>query len=262
MSKGKLERSLYPSVVCHFTRRSNVLISILESMFFKVSYAKEEIIGTDASRTFGIPMVSFCDIRLSQLNEHITKYGKYGIALNKKWAISKGLNPVSYISKDCSMFDRLDNRLRELRDFMKHLKSEGSLEEYKIALEQYNDFINTMRYMKNYEGDLVRTKKPLIENYRFANEHEWRYIPDIDSDIIPIRKVIPNTNWKTEANNSISKEAVSQLNFSLDDVKYIFIKDEIMSHKIVKKLQSIFDEKKFALIMPKLLITTQVFDDF
>lgn len=88
------------------------------------------------------------------------------------------------------------------------------------------------------------------------------YIPDIDADIIPIRKVIPNTNWKTEANNSISKEKVSQLNFSLDDVKCIFIKDEIMSHKIIKKLQSIFNEKEFALIMPKLLITTQVFDDF
>ncbi|WP_407263745.1 abortive infection system antitoxin AbiGi family protein, partial [Klebsiella quasipneumoniae] len=190
MSKSKLERSLYPSVVCHFTRRSSVLISILQSMFFKVSYAKEEIIGTDASRTFGIPMVSFCDIRLSQLNEHITKYGRYGIALNKGWAISNGLNPVSYISKDCSMFGRLDARLRELRSSMKHIKSEGAFEEYKMALEQYNDFINTMRYMKNYEGNLIRNKKPLIKNYRFANEHEWRYIPDVDSDIIPIKKIV------------------------------------------------------------------------
>lgn len=262
MSKGKLERSLFPSVVCHFTRRSNVLINILVSRFFKVSYAKEEIIGTDATRTFGIPMVSFCDIRLSQLNEHITKYGKYGIALSKDWAISKGLNPVSYISKNCSLFDRLDMRLREFRNSMMHLKSDGSYHEYKMELERYNDFINTMRYMKNYEGDLIRNNKPLIKNYRFANEHEWRYIPSIESDIIPIRKVLSNTNWKTEANNSIVQNTASQLNFSLDDVRYIFIKDDVMSHKIIKKLQSILNEKDFALVMTKVLITTQVIDDF
>lgn len=262
MSKSKLERSLYPSVVCHFTRRSSVLISILQSMFFKVSYAKEEIIGTDASRTFGIPMVSFCDIRLSQLNEHITKYGRYGIALNKGWAISNGLNPVSYISKDCSMFGRLDARLRELRSSMKHIKSEGAFEEYKMALEQYNDFINTMRYMKNYEGNLIRNKKPLIKNYRFANEHEWRYIPDVDSDIIPIKKIVTGTNWKAEANKLIAQKTCSQLNFSLDDVRYVFIKDDAMSQKIIKKLQTILNEKDFSLIMTKTLITNQVMDDF
>lgn len=262
MSKGKLERSLFPSVVCHFTKRSNVLIKILESMFFQVSYAKEEIIGIDTTRTFGIPMVSFCDIRLSQLSEHITKYGQYGIALNKSWAVSRGLNPVSYINKDCSMFNRLDTRLRALRDSMIHLKLEGTIGEYKETLEQYNDFINTIRYMKNYEGDLIRNKKPPIKDYRFANEHEWRYIPNIESDIVPIRKVVPNTNWKSEANKSIIQKDDSRLSFSLDDIKYIFIKDEVMSSKIIKKLRLVLNEKDFDLVMTKILLTSQIIDDF
>lgn len=262
MSKRKLERSLYPSVVCHFTKRSNLLINILQDMYFKTAYTKEVIIGSDASRTFGIPMVSFCDIRLSQLNEHITKYGEYGIALNKDWAVEQGLNPVSYISKNCSMFNRLDARLRDIRRSMTHLKSEGSITEYRDTLEEYNDFINTMRYMKNYEGDLTRSNKQPIKNYRFANEHEWRYIPDINSDFPPIRKTTTNKNWKAEANNSMSGKPGSELYFSMSDIRYIFIKDDTMSSKVIKRLQSRLDENSFSLIISKILITNQVIDDF
>ncbi|MBK9465826.1 MAG: hypothetical protein IPN56_13800 [Chitinophagaceae bacterium] len=45
-------------------------------------------------------MVSFSDLRLSELKDNIGTYGKFGIGMTKEWAINKGLNPVMYASKE------------------------------------------------------------------------------------------------------------------------------------------------------------------
>ena len=83
---------LYPEILFHFTTKES-LYEILNSTF-KVSYAREKIIGPKLKREFGVPMVSFCDLRLSELKAHINKYGNYGIGLTKEWANRNGLNPV------------------------------------------------------------------------------------------------------------------------------------------------------------------------
>lgn len=47
-------------------------------------------------------MVSFCDLRLSELKDHMSKYGSYGIGMSKSWANQEGLNPVFYVNKHCT----------------------------------------------------------------------------------------------------------------------------------------------------------------
>ena len=44
------------------------------------------------------PMVCFCDIPLSRVNEHVSFYGEYGLGLTKDWAVRNGITPVQYIS--------------------------------------------------------------------------------------------------------------------------------------------------------------------
>ncbi len=39
-------------------------------------------------------------------------------------------------------------------------------------------YTTLFRYIKNYQGDLIRKDKT-IPDYRFYNEREWRYIPEI-----------------------------------------------------------------------------------
>jgi hypothetical protein len=79
----------------HFTYK-NALLRILKEQF-KVKYCFEIIYTHEIPFEFGIPMVSFCDIPLSEVKEHMNKYGSYGIGMNMKWAKNNGLNPVLYI---------------------------------------------------------------------------------------------------------------------------------------------------------------------
>ena len=88
--------SLYPDILFHFTNGRTNLFDILDS-HFKVSYAREKVEGSETKREFAVPMVYFCDLKLSELKTHMGKYGNFGIGLTKEWANRNGLNPVMYI---------------------------------------------------------------------------------------------------------------------------------------------------------------------
>ena len=59
--------ALYPNILFHFTKM-NGLYEILSSTF-KVSYARERILGGNKIKEFAVPMVSFSDLRLSELKD-------------------------------------------------------------------------------------------------------------------------------------------------------------------------------------------------
>ena len=99
---------LSPSTLFHFTSKSG-LKGILKDNF-KLKYCLEKINHREKPVEIAIPMVSFCDIKISEIKEHIEKYGYYGIGLSKKWAFEKGLNPVEVATitghKDTKMLMR------------------------------------------------------------------------------------------------------------------------------------------------------------
>lgn len=77
----------------HFTKNKSTLCGILENDF-KIKYCLETINAKRHQYIGAVPMVSFCDIPLSEVKDHIKKYGAYGIGLSKQWGIKNGLNPV------------------------------------------------------------------------------------------------------------------------------------------------------------------------
>ena len=84
---------LYPETLFHFTDKEG-LFGILATNF-RVTFSLERIAcrpiggeigstepaGLFINRVFGAPMVSFCDLRLSELRVHMRDYGQYGIGM-------------------------------------------------------------------------------------------------------------------------------------------------------------------------------------
>src|ERR1700744_314447 len=95
--------------IIHYTDSYEALTGILGEGF-RVKYCLEKLrLGKGMSRA-AHPMVSFCDIPLSDSTQHFSAYGKYGIGLSKAWAIDKGVNPVIYID-DNSLFAKSVSKL-------------------------------------------------------------------------------------------------------------------------------------------------------
>ncbi|QHQ25860.1 abortive infection system antitoxin AbiGi family protein [Pectobacterium parvum] len=157
-----MSKSLYPTTLFHFTKSKRAFNNIIKSSFFKVSYARETIKGPTSKREFGIPMISFCDIRLSQLEKHTNSYGRFGIGLSKEWAVKNGLNPVVYMSDGCSAFDDYNQQLKRLKKIRLRIKKSlngNKNSAFTFLNEEYRSVIGIMRYMKNYSGNLERVGK-------------------------------------------------------------------------------------------------------
>ncbi|HDL7468608.1 TPA: hypothetical protein PXN82_000328 [Yersinia enterocolitica] len=256
MSKKSKEKSLYPSTLIHFTKKYDTLVKILECSHFIASHSTEEIHGEKVrSRKFAIPMVSFCDIRLSHLLEHTIKYGGFGIGLKKTWGIESGLNPVFYVSSNCSMVDCLNDALRNFKE--ENLADSKDNPDYSIRRAQYRAFINPLRYMKNYEGTLVRRNEEPILNYRFANENEWRYVPDIRSEVVPIRL----SKNKITGDKFLGNHKESMLPFSHDDIRYIFVKNDSYLNRLINSISEKYSEDVRNKLLSKIFVTSNIFAD-
>jgi len=126
--------------------------------------------------------------------------------------------------------------------------------------------LNTLRYIKNYEGLLARRGAPVKpEKYRFSDEREWRYVPphSEECDIFYHAAEFIKTGVKENAELNVSN---LRLNFEPNDVKYIIIeKDEEISEfiEVLKKAKG----KKYShddveRLTTRLLTSDQIHSDF
>lgn len=198
----------------HFTNDKEFLKGILENNF-KIFNCNESIVLGGRRYSWVIPMVSFCDIPLSEIKDHISKYGHYGVGMTKEWAIKQGLNPVLYMAQNSML-------------------SESYRKAWCNAIERSHDDDNwsedernlcdTLRYIKNYEGDLER-KGVTLKDYRFSDEREWRYVPPYSEEY----EFLMSREWYTSYNNKSEadyKLMTLRLKFEPSDIKYIIIDND------------------------------------
>jgi len=223
----KKNMSLYPTTLFHFTDKES-LYDILNHNF-KVSYAREKIIGPNNYREFAVPMVSFCDLKLSEL-KHFMSYGKFGIGLTKDWANRNGLSPVMYINRHCQL---MDNLISGISGVYMHLGLVDNSTQFNSLNKSYLNIMNTYRYIKNYDGELWRHGKLENDNYRFADEREWRFVPDLNTVGIAPFVGISNIKTKKQKEEYNAKVSHIRLTFSPDDIKYLVVeKDEDITELI------------------------------
>ena len=82
-----------------FSKDFESLQKVLKNGIFP-NYCEEDLSFDDEEFIIGIPMISFCDIPITLLDEHTNRYGSYGIGLSKDWGIKNGVTPIMYIAND------------------------------------------------------------------------------------------------------------------------------------------------------------------
>ena len=235
----------------HLTKYKGALIGILENNFL-IQYCMEEILTKKGDIVCAMPMVSFCDIPLSEIKNHISNYGHYGIGLKKAWAISKGLNPIMYIEKESD----LGAELRTVGATLLKDKDFKNLSDIDYAL------FNFFRYMKNYQGDFKRNGN-VIKNYRYSDEREWRYVPNKnEAKIFVAKNDFKNDTQKNQENNNINH---LRLEFTPDDINYIIINNDSEISDIIDVIKNVkgknYTYQQVERLMTRILTTDQIETD-
>jgi Putative abortive phage resistance protein AbiGi, antitoxin len=63
----------------------------------ELSYGPEALLSADG---YAVRCVCFCDIPLADLNLHMAKYSRFGLAFSKRTMAKKGASPVFYVAND------------------------------------------------------------------------------------------------------------------------------------------------------------------
>ncbi|MBK8244220.1 MAG: hypothetical protein IPK88_12405 [Saprospiraceae bacterium] len=201
----------------HFTNKKENLIGILNNNF-NIYYCIESLdLGGNRILDYAAPMVCFCDIPLGKIKKHLVAYGNYGLGLTKEWGIRNQLNPVLYLEANSI----LSSSIKVIYDnFI--LKKAGLFWDFNSKIDQA--ILNQLRYCKNYE----RKKDNLIENSsvsKYYDEREWRYCPSYSTNY---QTILGGAYLPTKTNLKSINSSVKhlKLEFTPDDIKYIFINND------------------------------------
>ena len=211
------------NVLFKFMDKPNFLKEIISNRAIIPRYYEEVIdyLKIDGLEKVVFPMVCFCDINLSKLDEHVKIYGRFGIALNKRWGIKKGIQCINYINQNSNIRKDFTYLFTKAFD---SLNEDNSEEDSKI--DEYKNYLfSNLLFMKPLSGRMLRNGKYKKKN--FTDEKEWRYVPNIKDDD-KIQLVIPqdyvgDQNVYNKYSEGMTKLKHLWLTFNYDDIEYIMI---------------------------------------
>lgn len=232
-----------------FMKEYDYLIENIKNSCFNPRYYGEDFSFLNLSvdyKYFYIPMVCFCDITLNKLNEHISVYGDYGIALTKNWGERNNLQKILYLSEDSLLY----NRIREtFNNSFESVDKSNDIEKYENLL------IDIFKYVKPISG--FQDGKAIY----FPDDCEWRFVPNIyhSNDIPEIIPMKSNSKDLVEMFNKAlhSLNTEYNLKFSNEDIKYIIVPNKDAYDRLYNDL---LDNSMLSLI-PKILVWEQIKED-
>jgi len=241
----------------HFTTKIDYLKEILKNNFTpRISI--ETISVEDDEVSYAYPMKCFCDIPLSQVNNHMNIYGKYSIGLTKEWAIQNKISPVIYFCKDSPTITGIIELFELLND------TETS-DEKKAKL------FSLFLFAKQYEGKFYRNGSFLKNKVRFYNEREWRHIPEfkllhkLNFEVFLTGKDCYEESKIKKTNDDISALDNLKLRFEPKDVKYIVVEREEEILEIVDVLRNSKRHYSFEdvqILTTRIITSRQIDEDF
>lgn len=232
----------------HYTESLDNLKAILSSRFFWPKYCAEELSWFSESKVsqeqvleIAHPMVCFCDIPISRADEHTERYGAYGIGMRRRWVDSKNISPVTYVAKR-------DSKLTRSINHFVHAATQSFTER---DLDYMRFFMAHIKPIRGYEW--TRNGKRITVD--FYKEAEWRHVASADD----VSAYLSKNVYEDKNRLSIHNEKVRRLaplEFSVDDISYLFVKSESdvveLVNFIQEKLRDEVDSKVRSLLLTKI----------
>jgi len=243
------------SSLFHFTSKVEYLQSILTNGF-QPRYSMEYWPWFNHGYFVSHAMTCFCDIPLTRISDHVEAYGRYGLGMSRDWIREYEMQPLTYCPEESVSF-------RSLKTIISRLKSTAK-NENKEAIW------NLCRlYKLDYGPMFSRTGKLRYKD--FTQESEWRYVPNEESRYMGKNKhkhpkhlsktIIKKLLEERDSHASISNplQEVNSLNFSVNDLRYIFVSTDNQLVKMIEFIENLeficnkkLNKKDRSLLMAKL----------
>jgi hypothetical protein len=187
--------------------------------------------------SYVVPLVSFCDIPLGVIKEHIDWYGNYAIGIKREFARTLNVCPIWYIHKNNRAYIEMHNN--------KTLNNSPILPYLKM-------FLGEQKYR---DGASMKKK--------FYDEREWRYIPRVDSEPY----IIEGSTFKEievifdKDHNKIRK---TKMAISAHTIEYIIVSEEHEKEQLypILKELAIKENISYESLVSTLLTCKQIRNDF
>lgn len=195
----------------HFTNSVETLVKILRAGFWP-RYCSEDFRWYNEQLGYvAYPLVSFCDIPLTRIKDHVDYYGGFGFGMSRDWAIRAGLNPVIYLSENSS-----------LRHSILSLAQPELFVSPQHVPKYIDHLFELLALIKPLSGKMARPEGGEV-NKDFYLENEWRYTPTLAQGrkCIPVQKCMVEKDIydKYTLNNCL-------LEFDIKDINYIIVQKE------------------------------------
>ncbi|MFT4696842.1 MAG: hypothetical protein ACI8RY_002020 [Urechidicola sp.] len=198
----------------------NFLKKIIEDRAFKLSYSEEHLYAGEGNERVGylhiFPMICFSEIPLSSIHYHLNRYGNCLIGMKKKWIMANGFTPVHYYHQNSKIAISLLTNYHYI--FEKVKGYDGLYEEHKDEVNLLHALEFQVAYAKNYSG-VVNSKNYKDENYVFAEEKEWRFVPSHENYFTPIS--LPPEDFIADKAKYQEKIGEHKVSFDLSDISFI-----------------------------------------
>jgi len=132
-------------------------------------------------------MVCFCDIPICQLNIHVEKYGKFGIAFSKDFLVRNGGMPVHYIPRKARESTAIlkgefyDSKAEKFMGYLQ--RSNGNMADIMTDIHTFLAY-NVFAYIKFFDHTLPDRD---ANNYYF--EREWRVLGNLGFTEADVKRV-------------------------------------------------------------------------
>ncbi len=199
----------------------NSLRKILKGQRLLCAYSVEDVADM-AGQNLAFPMVSMCDLPLSEFTEFQGKYDHYSIGLSREWGIKNKFTPIWYY---------------EAKSRVPQILRKEILNAAKNNSDSITSLIGILSYMKKVEGPLPKHN---YSTYRFYDEREVRFVPSFDYVISggdkPILTEDEYSNYKAVNGSPVINAYVR---FEWSDVRYIIVREKHQIERIYSELASL-----------------------